>query len=88
MLEEQQSTVILGDEFDQALKERLLNVLAGMNALNVALNECLLAGSQEIQRTVFHVDGRMVTVEAETYIGLQITGPTDLIVRIFDAVRL
>lgn len=80
--------MILGSEFDQALKERLLNVLARMNAVNVASDEFLLAGSQEIQRKAFYVDGRTITVEAETYIGLQITGPTDLIVRIIDAVRL
>ena len=75
------TTTILGDEFDDALRTKLLNVLRGLGATATG-SERVLAGSQDLEELDVIIDGHMLHVEAETYVGLTIEGPVELVARI------
>jgi hypothetical protein len=77
-----QVTVVLGDEFDDMLRSKLLKVLRQLDATSSGPASKSLAGSQELEELTLFIDGRMLRVEAETYVGLSITGPADLVHRI------
>lgn len=66
-------TRVLGPEIDPELRAALLGALRGMGAEEVARNWGV-AGSQEIETVEFMLDGRPLTVEAETFVGLSVTG--------------
>ena len=72
-------TVVLGDEFDNVLREKLINILRVLGAKNLVEAERLLAGSQEIEELDVYVESNLIHVEAETYIGLSITGPESIV---------
>lgn len=74
-----QVTVVLGDEFDDALRAKLNEVLRQLGALPTGLSNRFVAGSQELEEFEVAVDGRKLHIEAETYIGLSIKGPNDLV---------
>lgn len=74
-----QATVTLGDEFDQALRQKLMDVLRKLGALQSGGSDRFVGGSQELESLVVTIDGRRLRVEAETYIGLSISGPDDLV---------
>lgn len=76
------TTAILGDEFDDALRTKLLNVLRGLEAIAAGSGGRLLAGSQDLEELDVIIDGQMLHVEAETYVGLSIDGPVELVARI------
>ena len=46
-----------------------------------------IGGSQEVETIALTLDGKTLTVEAETYIGLSITGEPELVERIAGEVR-
>jgi hypothetical protein len=66
-------TQILGSEHDLAVTNALLKVLRDMGAEEVSRNWGV-AGSQEVNTLEFTLKGRPLTVEAETYVGLSVTG--------------
>jgi hypothetical protein len=69
-----QLSVHLGDEYDHALRAALLAALLESGA---TLKERWsgVGGSQEVSHEAWDTAHGVVTVEAETYIGLSIEGP-------------
>jgi hypothetical protein len=68
-----QKTIVLGDEFDDELRTDLVEVLRNVGAM-VTQGEWAVAGSQELERMAVMLRGNVIVIEAETYIGLSITG--------------
>jgi hypothetical protein len=79
--------VILGNEWDEALKASLKRVLLDLGAVPEGDEEWGVAGSQELYTAKFRVNDEWVEVESETYIGLSVTGPSSLVERIRQAVQ-
>lgn len=71
-------SILLGDEYDDTLKEVLRTVLVEMGAVRVA-GEWGVGGSQELETLLVEVRGERVTVEAETFVGLSITGSEEVV---------
>jgi hypothetical protein len=61
------ATHFLGDEFDDALRLRLGDVLRQFGARKEATETRGIAGSQEFESMSFIVDGAVLTVESATY---------------------
>lgn len=78
-------TVCLGDEYDSRLRDSLLNVLKTMGGTSSSTSYGV-GGSQEIETLEVMIDGEKVVVEAETYIGLMVTGRAELVDRIAELV--
>lgn len=76
-----QKKVILGAEWDQTVRARLFSVLKEMGA-EPRDHHWGIGGSQEIDTLEVSVDDRCLVIEAETYVGLTLTGPIDLVERI------
>lgn len=72
-------TVILGDEFDDGLRVKLLEALRQLGAITTNPASKVLAGSQELEELDVQVDGELLHIEAETYIGLSISGASELV---------
>ena len=66
-------TILLGEEYDESLREALIGVLKAMGAVSLD-SERNVVGSQELETYHFQLGGAALTVEAETYMGLSITG--------------
>lgn len=73
-----QVTVVLGDEFDDALRTRLMNVLKKLGGMQDGTKDWFVAGSQELENLDVVIDGSRLHIEAETYVGLSITGSPQL----------
>ncbi|MCF6345180.1 MAG: hypothetical protein L3J00_01780 [Thiomicrorhabdus sp.] len=73
-----QKTLILGDEYDDKLREKLMHFLQTNNAIILNTTQ-QIAGSQDIETLTVSLFGHNITIEAETYIGLSITGPEKVI---------
>jgi hypothetical protein len=71
-----QKTIVLGAEFDDELRTDLVEVLRNIGA-TVTQAERAMAGSQELERTTAMLRGNVIVIEAETYMGLSITGHED-----------
>jgi hypothetical protein len=74
-----QVTVVLGDEFHDSLRQKLMDVLRKLGALQTGKSDRLVAGSQDLEELDVTIDGRSLHVEGETYVGLSISGPADLV---------
>lgn len=72
----------LGTEYDTALQTRLRQTLAALGAQRLPENTSALCGSQEFYCTEFMLDGAIVRIECETYIGLTLTAPAALLAKI------
>lgn len=72
-------TVVLGDEFDDSLRKNLMDVLQELGALQAGKGDRLVVGSQDLEELEVTIDGHNLRVEAETYVGLSISGPADLV---------
>jgi hypothetical protein len=64
------TTVVLGDEYDQQLRAVLVQVMLQLGAVLENRN-WVVAGSQTF---LWQLAGQDITVEAETYMGLSISG--------------
>jgi hypothetical protein len=73
-----QVTVVLGDEFDDALRTRLMSALKKLGAMQAGTKDRFVAGSQELENLDVVIDGSRLHIEAETYVGLSITGSPQL----------
>lgn len=80
------TTVVIGDEFDDNLRQIILNVLSEMGAFFVDYGGRAVAGSQEFEELSVLIDGQELKVEAETYVGLSISGPAELVLRVQRAI--
>ncbi|MFF2324207.1 hypothetical protein ACFVTJ_24455 [Agrobacterium sp. NPDC058088] len=79
-------TVILGPEYDPHLLATVKKVLRQLGA-SVESRNWSIAGSQEIETVQAQLAGQEITIEAETYIGLSITGDELTIGEISERVR-
>lgn len=79
-------TVILGPEYDSALRSALADVLRQMGA-QLEHRKWGVGGSQELETLKVVLRGRQLEVEAETYIGLSLTGDEELVNEIEQMVR-
>lgn len=70
----EKTTIILGNEYDSVLIEKLKKVL---EAEGVTLSSKLsgIAGSQEFMSYEFYIKGERIEIEIETYIGISLIGP-------------
>jgi hypothetical protein len=80
-------TIILGDEYDNALHDALRLILISADAVKID-SSWAVGGSQEIERVQIRLGGDLVTIESETYVGLSIFGPKLVIDEIAKQVRL
>ena len=74
-----ESTVVLGDEYDDTLRKKLVDVLRNLGATPVRGPDQFVVGSQDIEELDVVINGRNLHVETETYVGLSICGPADLV---------
>ena len=72
------TTLVLGDEYDQQLRAALVQVLLQLGAVLENRN-WVVAGSQEVETFLWQLAGQDITVEAETYMGLSISGDENTI---------
>lgn len=79
------STIVLGGEYDAGLRARLLEVLQDRGATPLRTSWAL-AGSQELAVFKVRIGQEIVTIEAETYVGLSISGNPALVRQIADEV--
>jgi len=71
-------TVVLGPEYDELLRRILREALLELGAQSVR-HDWGLGGSQELETLEVEIDGHPLRVEAETYMGVSLTGPPDLV---------
>lgn len=77
--------VILGNEYDVSLFVTLKDILATQQA--TPLDKTWgVGGSQEISTWHVSIGGQTLTIEVETYMGLSLFGPADLVSQIASAV--
>ena len=73
-------TICLGTEYDERLREALVEVLRSIGA--VVLDGAPfwgVGGSQVEERVQVEIDGRPLTIEAQTYMGLSVVGEAELV---------
>ncbi|HEY8938652.1 MAG TPA: hypothetical protein VIM59_00630 [Cellvibrio sp.] len=85
---EEDVTVILGDEYDDELRAKLINVLHQLGAVNSGPAQQFLVGSQDVQECDVNIDGKIIHIEAETYVGLSVSGPSNIVKRIQELIIL
>jgi hypothetical protein len=73
--------LVLGDEYDDALRQALMDCLAALGA-EIAARQWGLGGSQIIETTKVALGKDLLVVEAETYVGLSISGEARVVDRI------
>jgi hypothetical protein len=81
-----EKTVILGTEYDDLLRTKLRNALKRLGVKDLSHNWGV-GGSQEIETLEVQVGSERVIVEAETYVGLSIRGPAELVDQIREMVN-
>jgi hypothetical protein len=70
--------VLLGDEYDHALIARAQAALKAMGGELISRHG-YLAGSQEVGVQTWSLDGSVLTLETETYMGFSVEGPEPLV---------
>lgn len=78
--------ILLGDEYDDRLREALLATLRDLGAQTVD-QWAGVGGSQQLDSLEIRIGDNTVLVEAETYMGLTIYGDADLVDRVEAGVR-
>jgi hypothetical protein len=72
------TTLVLGDEYDQQLRTALMQVMLQLGAVLENRN-WVVAGSQEVETFLWRLAAHEIAVEAETYMGLSISGDENTI---------
>ena len=80
-------TVVLGAEYDDDLREALKSVLKARGAV-VVDSSWGVGWSHDLESLTVEIDGQTLTIEAETYIGLTITGDDRLVGEIVERLGL
>lgn len=75
-------SVVLGDEYDDALRARLIAVLQHLGAIPAGPSTRTIAGSQDFEEMDILLDGHPMRIEAETYVGLTLSGSAELVERV------
>jgi hypothetical protein len=78
---------VLGAEPDARLRAVVLQVLSDMQ-LTQSASSWVVGGSQEVETLTASIGGRSVTLTAETYIGLSVSGDAELVAEIEKRVRV
>jgi hypothetical protein len=73
--------LVLGNEYDDALRQALMHCLASIGA-EIQARQWGLGGSQIIETTKLALGKDLLVVEAETYVGLSISGEARLVDRV------
>ena len=73
-----EKTVILGLEWDNDLRGKLKEALNGLGA-GITDHSWGVVGSQEVETLDVIIGDSELHVEAETYLGLTLSGPPDLV---------
>ncbi len=73
--------LILGSEYDDALRQALMDCLAALGA-DIAARQWGLGGAQIIETTKISLGKDLLVVEAETYVGLSISGEARVVDRV------
>jgi hypothetical protein len=73
--------LVLGDEYDEALRHALMDALAALGA-TIEAHQWGLGGSQIIQTTKVLLGKDLLVVESETYVGLSLFGEARVVDRI------
>lgn len=76
-----EKTVIIGKEYDDRLRGALRRVLIHLRATGLS-HDWGIGGSQELETTEVLVGPDRIVIEAETFVGLSIRGPDDVVDRI------
>lgn len=71
-------TIVLGPEYDEHLRSALRAALRALGARGLD-HQWGTAGSQELEVFEAQVGNERLVIEAETYVGLSVTGPSDLV---------
>ncbi|WP_125172154.1 hypothetical protein [Leptospira haakeii] len=79
-------SAILGPEYDQNLRKKLRDVIISLQA-KIGESSWGLAGSQEIFKTDAIFPETILHIEAETYVGLSVTGDAELVDKIADLIK-
>ncbi|MFA9949965.1 hypothetical protein [Dentiradicibacter hellwigii] len=79
--------IVIGNEYDDNLKDALSLALKQMGAKEISKINALV-GSQDISIYEFLVKNEIIRVEFETYIGLSLIGPKNLIREIEENIQL
>lgn len=74
-------TLVLGNEYDDALRRALTDSLTSMGA-EIAARQWGLGGSQTLETTNVYVGKDKIVIQSETYVGLTITGESRLVERL------
>ena len=86
MMAEKTKFVILGDEYDDALREILRSILMRGGGVGID-SSWVIGGSQEVDRIQVSFEGAVLTIESETFVGLSISGPEQIVDKIVAQVR-
>ena len=78
--------VILGDEYDENLRNTLRNVMLNKHAISVD-KSWGVGGSQEVETWHVMLGNDLLVIEAETYVGLSIVGPKLIVEGIVEQMR-
>ena len=81
-----QKTLMLGTEYDDALRDAIRGVMRRLGAKKLSHN-WVVVGSQEIETLEVLVGTDRVVVEAETYIGLSVCGPIEVVDRLQSMIK-
>ncbi len=84
--EDNKLTVVLGDEYDQPLRDRLVHALGVLGAGQKS-RKAGVGGSQDVEILEYNVADEMIVVESETYVGLSISGSKSLVEKIVGMVK-
>lgn len=66
--------IVVGDEYDEALRKAISVAISEIGA-ELVNKSSGLAGSQDLETLVINMDGSIVTIEAETFVGISVEGP-------------
>lgn len=78
MNSQEQEKIILGDEYDELLKDKLKEVLSELGG-QIESSDRGIGGSQEIDTVIASIHGHKILIEAETYIGLSVSGDKEIV---------
>jgi hypothetical protein len=73
-----EKSTVLRPEYDEGYRKALLDALREAGA-EVSEHDWGMAGSQEFETLSVEIKGQRLFVEAETYIGLSLSGPSELV---------
>ena len=79
-------TLNLGPEYDQKMLQGLFDALTAEGAQTID-QRADVVGSQEIGYWKFQLDHGTVEVNAETYLGISLSGPVELIARLTQIIQ-